>query len=244
VTARGTTRGMIKSLLGLGVEALNQLNVGFIAIDDAGGLLLTNSTAKHILSTRDGLEVTSEGTLSSTHGPLLNLMNTSVAAWPGNSHAHSRLFSVPRSAGRKSLTVIVRRVVQISSTQDSDAPAALVFILDPELPTDASSAELRQLYQLSSAEARLARLLMEGKTFDACCEELCVQPSTARMHLCHLFVKTDVQRQSELVSLLFKSVGLVRMEPRVTMRNSGSGVDNKGNRRVASFHRVESGERS
>ena len=80
VTARGTTRGMIKSLLGLGVEALNQLNVGFIAIDDAGGLLLTNSTAKHILSTRDGLEVTSEGTLSSTHGPLLNLMNTSESS--------------------------------------------------------------------------------------------------------------------------------------------------------------------
>ena len=220
MTAPSTTRRTIKSLLWVGMEALNQLNVGFIAINDAGRLLLTNSTAKHILSARDGLVVTPEGILSSTDGSRFSLMNTTVEAWPGKSEDRSRLVVVPRSGGRRSLTVIVRRVVQVSSTQNSDAPAALVFVLDPDLPMDACNAELRQLYQLSSAEARLARLLMEGKTFDACCEELCVQPSTARMHLGHLFVKTDVQRQGELVSLLFKSVGLVRMEPRIARRNS------------------------
>jgi DNA-binding CsgD family transcriptional regulator len=228
-TARDTTRArkMINSLQRVAVEALDQLNVGFIATDDAGRLLLTNSTAELILSTRDGLEVTSEGILSSTYGPLLNLMktsgemNTNVEAWPGNAQAHSRVFAVPRRAGRKSLTITVRRVVQVSSTLDRDETAALVFILDPELSTDASSAQLGQLYRLTSAEARLARLLMEGKTFDACCEELRVQPSTTRMHLCHLFAKTDVERQSQLVSLLFKSVGLVRMEPRIAMGNTG-----------------------
>jgi len=66
------------------------------------------------------------------------------------------------------------------------------------------------LYGLTSTEACLANLLMEGKTLDECCQSLGIRRSTARTHLQHLFEKVGVQRQSELVSLLLKSIGLVR----------------------------------
>jgi DNA-binding CsgD family transcriptional regulator len=69
---------------------------------------------------------------------------------------------------------------------------------------------LRELFRFTSCEARLANLLMEGKTVDDCCNHLDIRPSTVRMHLANLFAKTGVQRQGQLVSLLWKSVGMVR----------------------------------
>lgn len=75
---------------------------------------------------------------------------------------------------------------------------------------ETAEVELRQLYGLTSTEACLANLLMEGKTLDECCRLLDIRRSTARTHLQHLFEKIGVQRQSELVSLLLKSVGMVR----------------------------------
>jgi DNA-binding CsgD family transcriptional regulator len=89
------------------------------------------------------------------------------------------------------------------------APATLLFILDPETSVETGEAELRQLYGLTTMEACLANLLMEGKALDECCTILNIRRTTARTHLQHLFEKVGVQRQSELVSLLLKSIGLV-----------------------------------
>jgi len=61
---------------------------------------------------------------------------------------------------------------------------------------------------------------MEGKALDECCKILDIRRSTARTHLQHLFEKVGVQRQSELVSLLLKSIGLVGSAGRAATRNS------------------------
>jgi DNA-binding CsgD family transcriptional regulator len=103
----------------------------------------------------------------------------------------------------------VRAVEGAALEADPLAPATLLFILDPEISVGTVEAELRQLYGLTSMEACLANLLMGGKALDECCEILDIRRSTARTHLQHLFEKVGVQRQSELVSLLLKSIGLV-----------------------------------
>jgi DNA-binding CsgD family transcriptional regulator len=56
----------------------------------------------------------------------------------------------------------------------------------------------------------MANLLMEGRTLDECCQQLAIRRSTGRTHVQHLFEKVGVQRQSELVSVLWKSIGLIR----------------------------------
>src|SRR5207302_4654814 len=56
---------------------------------------------------------------------------------------------------------------------------------------------------------RLANLLMQGTSLEYCCAELGIRRPTACSHLRQLFKKTHVQRQSQLVSLLLKSIGLM-----------------------------------
>ena len=61
---------------------------------------------------------------------------------------------------------------------------------------------LRMLFDLTPAEARLTRLLVEGRTAAEAAALIGVTEATARTHLRRVFTKTGVRRQTELVRLL------------------------------------------
>ena len=203
-------------LLLAGFEALDLLNVGLAVTNDAGLLLMANRSFEQLLAIGDGLELAADGVLAvqAGRGPdlseiLRRASDDSKASKPSRAET---IVAVTRSSGKRPLTLQVRPVKAGLTRERADTPAALIFVLDPDLAVGATDAELRQLYGLTSTEARLANLLMEGKTLDDCCKELDVRRSTCRTHLQHLFDKVGVQRQSELVSVLWKSIGLVRTQ--------------------------------
>jgi DNA-binding CsgD family transcriptional regulator len=207
-------------LLIAGFEALDLVNVGLVVTSASGQLLLANRTAEEILKLRDGIELGPTGLVRTSLKctPSLNsLMDTVIKAGAG---LRDSVLPVRRPSGKRSLTAVVRAVEGASADSDPLSPATLLFILDPEISVETVETELRQLYGLTSTEASLANLLMEGKALDDCCKILDIRRSTARTHLQHLFEKVGVQRQSELVSLLLKSIGLVGSAGRAATRNS------------------------
>jgi DNA-binding CsgD family transcriptional regulator len=206
------TQDRTLDLLRAGFEALDLVNVGLAVIGSGGNLLLANRTAEQVFESRDGLELTTRRTIrtSKKSTPALDDLIRHAARPAGEGRAES-ILAVQRSSGKRPLTLLFRPVEGASLRGDPTTPAALLFILDPEVPVGSAETELRQLYGLTSMEACPASLLMEGKTLDDCCRLLGIRRSTARTHLQHLFEKVGVQRQSELVSLLLKSIGLVRI---------------------------------
>lgn len=83
------------------------------------------------------------------------------------------------------------------------APATyVVFICDPQQRLAPSERLLRDLYQFTSAEARLACELMNGFTLDEAAERLKIKTNTARSHLKRIFAKTETKRQGDVVRLL------------------------------------------
>jgi DNA-binding CsgD family transcriptional regulator len=177
-------------------------------------LLLANRTADGLLEVHDGLKLTPHGVIRTCGGSKLDLgellTQTGRHQESGQIETKDAVYAVQRPSGKRPFTLLIRSVRARGVRRGPSGPAALVFILDPDLPLEVEEEELRQLYGLTTTEARMANLLMEGKNLDECCHHLCIQRSTARTHLQHLFEKTGVQRQSELVSLLLKSIGLVR----------------------------------
>ena len=197
----------------VGFEALDLINIGLVVSSDSGQLLLANRSAEQILEARDGLEVTGRGMLRATGvggSVLLGLVRVAASPESTESGPKDAVLAVQRPSGKRALTLLVRSLGAESQRQDLAMHTCLVFIMDPEFPVGTAEAELRQLYGLTHTEACLANLLMEGKALDDCCRLLDIRRSTARTHLQHLFEKVGVQRQIELVSLLLKSVGLVR----------------------------------
>ena len=203
-------------LMTAGFDALDLLNLGLAVTDGSGRLLLANRTAEHILEMRDGLQLTSrlvlQGSLRSCPDLLGFVQQATRGSRPGEPNINHLALAVPRPSGKRPITLVVRSANGLTEDEHPPVTAVLVFILDPELPVEADAAELSQLYGLTAAETRVANLLMQGKSLDDCCAELGVRRPTVCTHLRQLFKKTHVQRQSQLVSLLFKSIGLMRQK--------------------------------
>ena len=58
---------------------------------------------------------------------------------------------------------------------------------------------LMRLYGLTKTEAKLVQLLVGGSTLDSAAQTLDISVNTARTHLKHVFHKTGINRQAELV---------------------------------------------
>ncbi|HBO4605236.1 TPA: helix-turn-helix transcriptional regulator [Pseudomonas aeruginosa] len=76
-------------------------------------------------------------------------------------------------------------------------PLVLLALLDNQLQPHL----LADIFHLSPAERRLAELLAQGNTPEACAERLNVSINTVRTQLRALFRKTDTSRQADLVQL-------------------------------------------
>ena len=199
------------------LEALDLLSIGLAVTSASGHVLMANRTAEELLEARDGLDLTSSGVLTlAGSGPELTefVKQALKTNYMGESGSRDTVLAVRRPSGKTALTLIVRRVENRSTNGSSMEPAALLFMLDPGLSVEAKESEMNELFGLTSSEARLANLLMEGKTLDQCCNELAIRKSTGRTHLKHLFEKVGVKRQTELIAVLLKTIGLVRTRNR------------------------------
>ena len=208
----------VASTLTAGLEALNLVNVGVIVINHSRRILFTNHTVQQILATQDGLAIADDFTLRGTTKSCRAQLNNALDRAPSNrlngpSLSKGTTVAVKRPSGKRPLTLLVRALVNGSSQINANCPAVVLFLLDPELPIASDDDGLRQLYGFTNTEARLAHLLMEGNTVQECCAQLRIRQSTARMHLGNLFAKTGVQGQGQLISLLLKSVGILRVKP-------------------------------
>jgi DNA-binding CsgD family transcriptional regulator len=206
------------NILAAGLEALDLLNIGVVVTNGFRRMLFANQTAEQILLARDGLEVTAQGVLaaaSRSFGFSFSelIQQAAQALGSGKQAPKDAILALRRASGKRPLTLLLRSLRTRFPQPDLGQPSVLVFVWDPELPVHNIESGLRQLFGLTSCEARLANLLMEGKTVDDCCTELGIRPSTVRMHLANLFAKTGVQRQGQLVSLLWKSVGMICSRP-------------------------------
>lgn len=97
-----------------------------------------------------------------------------------------------------------------SNGHNSDSPLALLLIMDATIAPEVSVDEFRQMYGFTTVEAGLANLLMEGRSLGESCDRLGIRRSTGCSHLKRMFKKTGLHRQSHLVTLLLKSIGLLR----------------------------------
>lgn len=87
---------------------------------------------------------------------------------------------------------------QASFNQHFQKPLVLLALLENQSQMGLPA----ELFQLSPAEQRLAELLAQQLSPEACAERLNVSINTVRSQLRALFRKTDTSRQAELASLI------------------------------------------
>lgn len=130
----------------------------------------------------------------------------------GGVSGQSRSIAIPATSGFAPAIAHVIPVRGDANDIFSQAIALLIFTsVDKQL---VPSAEVLQgLFDLTPAEARVARGIVEGKTVDGIALTKGVSRETVRTQIASVLAKTGVSRQAELVALLSgKSVGETAIE--------------------------------
>jgi DNA-binding CsgD family transcriptional regulator len=120
----------------------------------------------------------------------------------GAACAGGQLLAVHRPAGGHPLTVRVVAVRGGGGVPAPGQPAAALLVSDPDRLAPAPAGHLRELYGLTPAEARVAAAVLDLEPLDDIAGRLAVSVNCIRIHLQHVFEKTDTHRQAELVRLL------------------------------------------
>jgi len=193
-----------------GVEAaLDMLSSGIIILGAKGEILLMNRWADDLLKHRDGL-LASTGRLSATvrseSTRLQGMIHGAARTGSGKGLSSGGTMLISREKGRP-LAVTVAPLREFNPF-GSQQPAAALFVSDPDRCVELPEDLLRRCYGLTLAEARLTMALLEGKSLKEAADVCGVTHNTAKSELKVIFLKTQVNRQGELIRLLLNTAGM------------------------------------
>jgi DNA-binding CsgD family transcriptional regulator/PAS domain-containing protein len=182
-------------------RAIDQADIGVVLVDGGGTPTFANAAAQALIDEGDGLRIRGAMLGGMTLSDTLRLqaaVEHVISA--GSPDAAAPVVALPRESRRPLMAAVVAADGHVD-----DAPAAIVYLFDPEQDLCALIAPACQLYGLSPVETRLTCLLADGMSLGEAAGAMRVREMTARSYLKQVFLKTDTNRQAELVWLMLKS---------------------------------------
>jgi DNA-binding NarL/FixJ family response regulator len=181
-------------------KAIDALPVGIAIVSEDMTVLHMNAYAREILKHNRGLDCTNNR-LSARDRQLdekLRQLVTSAAtkAREGIEDGSDAMF-IKAPMIRDQVEVIATPVS--SGTRFDEVSCVILYLFDASLDRQVSRDVLTRLYGLTQTEAKLVQLLVGGSTLDDSAKSLEISVNTARTHLKHVFHKTGINRQAELV---------------------------------------------
>lgn len=189
-------------------QALDSLNRGLIVADERSHILFTNLTASKVLTHADGLYSGPDGL--SAYRPRDTADLRGLVRWAAGSPTpapeKTAVLSLWRPSLKPSLLLRIASVRLPTGFAVGPFCRAAIFLQDPAASAMIDQSALTRLYGLTRAESHLVAVLLGGKTLAEAGEVLHVTPNTVRTHLKHIFLKTETNRQTQLLALLIGSV--------------------------------------
>lgn len=191
----------MESAVRLGRRPFNVESERALILLDAGGWVRQVSTGAQLLLRKSGA-VAVEGTrLIATCPAEQALLDTAIAAAMNivSTGTRPRAIQLHPPCGRA--WIIVIRPLLSSYGPFGQIRCDLLLEIHEGLPRIGSIELLQALYDLSSREMQLVRLLADGHSLESAAQVMSITGNTARTHLRAIFVKTATTRQSELIHL-------------------------------------------
>ncbi|MEH6570903.1 MAG: helix-turn-helix transcriptional regulator [Halioglobus sp.] len=190
-------------------SAVNRFSLACIILDENRRVLRVNSGAEQLLARHEGISIKGESLQLSTRQKsqeLQTAIEETLVAQRNGEFSIAHAMAVPTTLDRPGLGLVVRPVPNSEWFEGQSTPSVVVFISDPEQELSTSAEALRGVFDLTPAEARLSLLLAHGNSLDQASKQLNISTNTGRAHLRSIFAKTGVTQQTQLVSLILRSV--------------------------------------
>jgi DNA-binding CsgD family transcriptional regulator len=193
--------------------ALGQLEDAMLIVDGSGLILYANAAAESELA--NGQRLSSlRGRLGA--GSQVDKGEFEKALSTAATLSDLAATSAPASIASRELLPSLRASISFhalpsrrGSSLDAPRAAVLVMVCQSTDKEARMASLLRALYGLTPAEARIAQELVRGRNLEEIAAALAMTKGTIRVHLKHIFLKTGMNRQGQLISLL------QRVQPRL-----------------------------
>ena len=190
-------------------RVLDRLSSGVVLLDRRARILYANAAARALDASQGPLQLrnTTVTTRSPSHDQRLG---TLIRAAIGGSPTGS--MSVPRLPDGQLLTIVVlsvrgQDVDRFAHLRMPDA-AVLLFIVDPANRSGVPPELIRDAFDLTPAEARVALATSSGLGIPDVALQFNLSPNTIKTHLRRVFAKTGTAGQGELTRLI-TSIGVI-----------------------------------
>ncbi|MFN4237689.1 MAG: hypothetical protein ACK4FZ_10690 [Vogesella sp.] len=180
----------------IGMHALDHLQYGVAGLGDDGELCYANRRAEQLLAQLGG-EIQARGL--QRHGRLYSLLQQCRLG------GHAVSYRQQQTDGTLYclLLPLSRSLLWLpDASWESTYTRYLLILNDSRQLRVAPASQLRELFDLSPAEARLAHALASGCTLDDYAAANCVSVNTVRSQLRQVLAKTGESRQQDLVRSL------------------------------------------
>ena len=200
-------------------SVVNGSDVGVLLLDRAGQLIFANTPAEALLASGNGFRrkgtTIVAGSMTETLRLHTAIEHAVAPAFRGARPSGNQIVALSRREGRPLMAAVVPSDDVEAASADC---AAVVYVVDPDQDLKTLIEPICSFYRLSPKETSLACALARGYSLAEAAAELHLRDQTARTYLKQIFLKTDTNRQVELVRLLLLSA--VRTSTNANHRSS------------------------
>jgi DNA-binding CsgD family transcriptional regulator/PAS domain-containing protein len=184
-------------------EALDALRSGVVLANERGTILHANRAAEHMLD-KGGPIQSAQGVLQATVPSAASELRSALLALAAGNEAGIGKAGLAIRLTEPDVPPIFAHVLPLTGsdfrTRLQPKAVAAVFIGAPPDAQDGADA-VAAAFGLTPAETRLLASLFGGRTLTETAATLGITRPTAKTHLEHIFLKTGVTRQAELMRL-------------------------------------------
>ena len=201
---------MVRTERGIYADAMADLTLATIILDEDGRVVHTNTLAQHILGECDGISLADTALAFRNPEDAQRYRDAFARALEAGRTGRPgivEVIRVQRSPGKNPLGMIIRPGwPRLRAPEAPMAGSVAVFLSTESRTRDASTASVRKLFGLTEKEAQLALALANGHTLQEFADQFGMSLNTARTHLRAIYTKTGIDRQARLVRAILKSV--------------------------------------
>ena len=192
---------------------LDSLPSAVFLLDGEGRVVGANRAAREFAAEADGLAIVG-GRIVLDSRPLLATLSLLLRRIASHgldpALGAGTVLRIERPSGRQAYVAELAPLARAPWVMSHPLAEAALIVTDPADEATCSPELLHRLFGLSQAESRLASLLVAGHDLADATAEMNITQSTGKTHLQHIFSKTGVNRQADLIRLVLKSTGALR----------------------------------
>jgi DNA-binding CsgD family transcriptional regulator len=181
---------------------LDTFIAGIVIVGEQGRILHANDAARRMLSARQPIAAI-DSILSAHNAAANEALSTALRLARDNEvQIGSSGLGVPLHCDEPSVAHVLPLAYGNVRTRLMPQATAAVFITRAERDSSADIGALARNFYLTAAEIRLLEQLTRNATLADAARTLRISQETARTHLAHIFSKTGVSRQADLLTLV------------------------------------------